>query len=250
MTMNWPLITVLFCLCIPGTVIAMKRLIYFLLPDNTEALKKRVCRFAIFQTLIMVLIMCFAGAILSRNTELRAPVLEALLDAKGISVLVPILLPALLYSIVGLIIFLILYYGFMSRVIDDKNREVMTKLRHALGIDGCVLYGGVVEEVIARWGLMNLATFFAILLTKQTNYIIMWLSIIVSGLIFAVGQIPAYLAAGCTSNRKFIYLFILLSLSQSILFGYLFWQYGILCAMIAHMLFHLGWALYDRKFVR
>lgn len=249
MIMNWPLITVLFCLCIPGAVIAMKRLISFLLPDNTEALKKRVCRFAIFQTLIMVLIMCFAGAILSRSTGLRAPVLEALLDGRGISVLVPILLPALLYSIAGLIIFLILYYGLMSRVIDDKNWEVMTKLRHALGIDGCVLYGGVVEEVIARWGLMNLATFFAIILTKQTNYIIMWLSIIVSGLIFAVGQIPAYLAAGCTSNRKFIYIFILLSLSQSILFGYLFWQYGILCSMLAHMLFHLGWALYDRKFV-
>lgn len=248
MTINWPLIIVLFCLCIPGTLIAIKRLIYFLLPQNTEELKKRISRFAMLQTLIMVFIMSFCGTIISKNTGLNAPILEALLEGKAsASVLFPIIVPTILFSLGGLIIFCVLYYSLTKHAIDKKSLSIMTKMRHALGIDGCVLYGGVVEEIIARWGLMNLAAFFALIFTKQISPAIIWMSIFISGLIFAVGQLPAYLAAGCASSRRFIYSYVLLSLSQSVLFGYLFWQYGIVCSILAHMIFHLGWALYDTK---
>jgi hypothetical protein len=246
MTINWPLITVLFCLSIPGTLIAIKRLIYFLLPDNTEELKKRISRFAIAQTLITVLLMCVAGAIISHSTGLSAPILEAFLAGKaGIAALQPILLPTILYTMLGLLVFCFLYYGVANYIIDTKSLQVMAKLRLTLGIDGCVLYGGVVEEVIARWGLLNLAAFFMLLFTKQPSALVIWSSIFVSGVIFAVGQLPAYIAAGCTASQRFIYAFVILSLFQSVIFGYLFWQYGLICAILAHMLFHLGWALYD-----
>ncbi|MFT4060092.1 MAG: CPBP family intramembrane metalloprotease [Legionella sp.] len=248
MSINWPLIIVLFCLSIPGTLIAIKRLIYFLLPDNTEELKKRVCRFAMIQTLILILIMCFTGAIISTSTGLHAPILEALLVGKvGFSALIPILLPAVLFAILCLTIFCFLYYILAKRLIDEKSRVIMMKLRQALGIDGCILYGGVVEEIIGRWGILNLTTFFAVIFTKQLSPLILWTSIIISGLIFAMGQLPTYIAAGCTSNRWFIYFFIVLSMCQSIIFGYVFWQYGLICAIFAHMLFHLGWALVDDK---
>ncbi len=246
MTINWPLITVLFCISIPGVVIAIKRLIYFLLPDNSDELKKRMSRFAILQTLFMVFILSFAGAVLSPATGLHDPVLEALLQGTaGISALRPILLPTVLYAFFGVLVFLVLYYGIIARIADTKNMEIMANLRTTLGVDGCVLYGGVVEEIIARWGLMNLAAFFALLFTKQYPLLIIWISIFISGLVFAVSQIPAYLAAGCTSNRRFIYSLILLSLYQSILFGYLFWQYGLIAAILAHMLFHLGWTVFE-----
>lgn len=246
MTINWPLITVLFCLSIPGVVIAIKRLIYFLLPDNSDELKKRMSRFAILQTLFMVFILSFAGTVLSPSTGLRDPILEALLrGTAGISALGPILLPTVLYAFFGVLVFLLLYYGIITRIADKKNMEIMANIRTTLGIDGCVLYGGVVEEIIARWGLMNLAAFFALLFTKQYPRLIIWISIFISGLVFAVSQIPAYLAAGCTSNRRFIYSLILLSLYQSILFGYLFWQYGLIAAILAHMLFHLGWTVFE-----
>lgn len=248
MTINWPLITVLFCLSIPGTLIAIKRLIYFLLPDNTEALKQRISRLAIIQTLVMILLLCIAGAIISPSTGLQAPILEAFLAGKaGISMLIPILLPTVLYALAGLFVFCILYYDLAKQVIDEKSLQIMTKMRHSLGVDGCVLYGGVVEEIIARWGLLNLTTFFALIFTKQTSNLIIWTSIFLSGLIFAVGQLPAYIAAGCASTKQFIYSFIGLSLLQSVIFGYLFWQYGLICSILAHMLFHLGWAFYETK---
>ncbi|CAM3036878.1 Uncharacterised protein [Legionella steigerwaltii] len=246
MTINWPLITVLFCLSIPGVIIAIKRLIYFLLPDNSDALKKRISRFAIIQTLFMVFILSLAGTILSPMTGLHDSTLEGLLQGTtGVSALLPILLPTVLYAFLGLLVFLVLYYGLIARIIDKKNMEIMANIRTVLGVDGCVLYGGVVEEVIGRWGLLNLATFFALLFTKQYPNLIIWISIFISGLVFAVSQIPAYLAAGCTKSRRFIYSLIILSLYQSILFGYLFWQYGLIAAILSHMLFHLGWAAFE-----
>lgn len=247
MIINWPLIIVLFCLCIPGTLIAMTRLIYFLLPDNTDELKKRFSRFAVLQTLFMVFVMSFAGAVLSPRTGLNAPLLEGLLQGKWEwSSFQAILLPTFLYSLGGIIIFCGLFYGLVGSILDEHSFQTMKKLRAALGLDGCVLYGGVVEEVIARWGLTNAVAFFAMMFAGQKTNSVITVSIILSGLLFAVGQIPAYIAAGCVSSRRFVYSVVLLSLFQSLLFGFLFWQYGLISAILAHMLFHLGWAQYDK----
>ncbi|CAM4463476.1 MAG: hypothetical protein LEGION0403_FIIPPAGN_01388 [Legionella sp.] len=249
MIIDWPLVTVLFCLSIPGVLIAIKRLIYFLLPENSEELKKRIGRFAIVQTLVLVFILCLAGAILSQNTGLRAAYLDDMLHGKaGIGILFPIFLPAVGYALLSLVVFLALYHRLAKRLIDEKSLQIMRNLRIALGLDGCVLYGGVVEEIIGRWGLMNLAVFFAIIFMQHTTNLIIWISIIVSALIFSAGQIPAYLAAGCSSSRKFMYSYTLLSASQSVIFGYVFWQYGLVCSIISHMLFHLGWVFCDSKF--
>jgi len=195
-----------------------------------------------------VLVMSFAGAVLSLRTGLHDPLLESLLLGKaGLGAFQNILLPTFLYALLCLLVFMGLYYGLVGSILDDHSFRVMANLRRALGMDGCVLYGGVVEEVIARWGLMNLIAFFAMLFARQNNEIIIWIAIVLSGLMFGVGQIPAYLAAGCLSTRRLVYSILLLCLWQSLIFGFLFWQYGLISAIFAHMLFHLGWSLYDNR---
>jgi uncharacterized membrane protein len=246
MIINWPLIIILFCISVPGVCLVMKRLIYFLLPNNTVALKERFSRFAIIQTLFMVLVMSFAGAVLSSRTGLYDPLLESLLLAKvEFNLFASILLPTLLYALFGLIIFCGLYYGIVSSILDQHNMIILKRLRSALRPGGCVLYA-VVEEILARWGLMNLTVFFMLIFLSKTSNFIMITSIIFSGALFAIGQLPAYIAAGCISSRRFVYSIILLSLWQSLLFGFLFWHYGLISAIVAHMLFHLGWAYYDK----
>jgi hypothetical protein len=232
---------------VPGVLIVMPRLIYFLLPTNTDELKKRFSRFAIFQTLFMVLVMSFTGAFLSTRTGLNSPLLEGLLQGKAsFSSFFPILLPTFLYSLFGLIIFCGLYYGIVSSILDEHSFQIMTKLRRSLGVDGCVLYGGVTEEVIGRWGLVNLVTFFALIFARQINSFIIIIALIFSALIFAIGQIPAYIVAGCISSRRCIYSIVVLSFWQSLIFGFLFWQYGLVSSILGHMMFHIGWAKYDK----
>ncbi|GGI88539.1 CPBP family glutamic-type intramembrane protease [Legionella impletisoli] len=247
MTINWPLIFFLIALCIPGIVIAIPRLIHFLLKDNSAELKKRISRFAVGQTLLMVFIMSLAGSLLSKSSPLDAPILSPLL--KGDTIVFNIqdsLLPVFGITIVGLIIFLGLYYGVFTRFIAKPEQHIMRSLRRVLGLDGCMLYSGVSDEIIARWGLMNVTAFFGFLFTGHYSDAIIWTAIIVSGVLFALGQLPTYLAAGCKASRTFLYALVLLNVWQSIVFGFIFWHYGLLMAIMAHMIFHVGWWQYDK----
>lgn len=247
MQIDWPLIIVLFCLALPGTLIAVPRLINLLLPNNSEELKQRVSRIAIAQTILMILLMSFAGSVLSSRTGLGDPILEGLLQGQAVlGKMIPIILPLLLITSGGFLVFIGLYYGLATRILDEKSLQIMRKIRQALRPDGCILYGGVVEEVFARWGLMNVIAFFGILFFGEKNVTVLWSSIFFSGILFTIGQLPAYIAAGCKGSRPFVYMMLLLNLWLAMLFGWLFWQYGLLAAIIAHMLFHFGWALYDR----
>ncbi|CEK11877.1 CPBP family glutamic-type intramembrane protease [Legionella hackeliae] len=247
MQINWPLVIVLIGLSLPGVLIAVPRLINLLLPDNSEELKKRVSRLAMGQTLFMVLLMTFAGSVLSTKTGLNASLLDNLLQGKAVFTQIQdMLLPIFLTTAGGLLVFLVLYYGIAGSILDEKTFQTMRKVRVILGIDGCILYGGVVEEIIARWGLLNVLTFFAILFSRSQSPFVYWSAILLSGFVIALGQLPAYLAAGCQSSRRFIYSMVLLNIWQSILFGWLFWQFGLVAAITAHILFHIGWFLYDR----
>lgn len=247
MQINWLLVVVLFCLSLPGVFIAVPRLLKILLPQNGDDVRSRISYLAIAQTLIMVFLMSLAGAVLSLRTGLQATLLDDLLQGQSI---IPLLqntvIPVLFYTLGGLLVFLGLYYGVVESILDDCSFQAMRKLRLALGVEGCILYGGIVEEVLARWGLMNVISFFASLFIPQKSNFLMWMVILLSGLLYTLSQIPAYLAAGCQANRRFIYSLLLLTLWKAILFGGLFWQFGLVPAITGHIFFQAGWWFYDR----
>ena len=247
MHINWPLAIVVFFLSLPGVLIAIPRLINLLLTTSSDSLKKRIRRLAVGQTLLMVVLVSIAGSALSVYTGLGDPLLEALLKGGAIhTYLQEMLLPILLYTAGGLVVFFILYYRVVSVLLDSPSLHSMQNMRAALNTDGCVLYGGIVEEILARWGLMNVIAFFGMLYTGQKSASMIWTAIVLSSLIFTLSQFPAYIAAGCLSSRRFIYSLLLLNGWQALIFGLLFWRYGLLAAILAHMLFHLGWSLYDK----
>lgn len=247
MQINWPLIAVLFCLSLPGVFIAVPRLIKILLPDNSDELRSRVSRLAIAQTLIMVFLMSLAGAVFSLRTGLHAILLDDLLQGQSVIPLIQnMVIPVIFYTLAGLLVFLGLYYGVVESILDDSSLQAMRKMRSALGLDGCILYGGVVEEILARWGLINVISFLASLFVQEKSNSLMWMAILLSGFIYTLSQLPAYLAVGCQANRRFMYSLLLLILWKAILFGGLFWQFGLAAAIVGHMLFHVGWWLYDK----
>lgn len=245
MIINWPIILFLFCISVPGCFITIPRLIHFLLPDNTEALKKRISHFALLQTLILAFIMCYSGALLSQYTRSNAPILEGLLDSKlGTKALFSVMHPAFFYSIISFGMFYLSFYVLGKRILRVNDWVKMNNLHRALGVDGCILYGGIVEEIIGRWGLMNLAFFFIALISKSITNTSFLMAIFISSILFSMSQLPLYLAAGCQSSRTFIYFYITLSTLISFIMGFVFWQFGLLCSMACHILFHCYWAAY------
>ncbi len=113
--------------------------------------------------------------------------------------------------------------------------------------DGLVtglLYGGVVEEIMMRWGLMSLVLLglwrlFARRRTVAPEAAI-YLAIAVSALFFAAGHLPALLAQGIPLDPPIVLRTLAWNTLAGCLFGWIFARHDLESAMLAHAGFHIG----------
>ena len=67
-----------------------------------------------------------------------------------------------------------------------------------------------------------------------------WAAIIVSGVLFGIAHLPAYMSFGIPSLYPALIL-VILNLGMGCVFGRLFYLYGLETAIIAHMCVHILW---------
>jgi membrane protease YdiL (CAAX protease family) len=105
-----------------------------------------------------------------------------------------------------------------------------------------VLYGGVAEEVMLRWGAMSLIAWALVsLLRSQARTVSMALAVAVAALLFAAGHLPA-LAAQVDLTPAMVARTLMLNGVAGLLYGWLFWRRHLEAAMVAHACTHLGLA--------
>lgn len=112
----------------------------------------------------------------------------------------------------------------------------------ALELIMALLYGGVVEELLVRFGLLSLIVFILWkLLQRKSVRPANWMyiaAIIVSALLFALGHYGA--TAAMTEMTPFIWFRMLfLNGIVGIAFGWLYWKKNLELAMIAHGVTHI-----------
>lgn len=92
-------------------------------------------------------------------------------------------------------------------------------------------YGGVCEEVLMRLGLMTVIVFLAQFIgLKEASH---WAGIGISTIFFAAGHLPVnFMEYG--KSPPVIARTLLLNSMVGLLFGWLYWQYGLESAMISH----------------
>lgn len=110
-----------------------------------------------------------------------------------------------------------------------------------------MLYGGITEEILMRWGLMSLLVWIAWKVLKQgialPSQRIYQGAIVLVALAFGLLHLPAT-AAIVPLTPLVIIRAILLNGIAGIAFGWLFWQYSLEAAMLSHVSFHaLSFAL-------
>lgn len=256
---DWKLFITLIGVCIPGMLVAlsnalntMRRLARQRMPADQALPPLTVMFLASFlQSLLLVAVAAAVGTALAPRVGLQAPFFEALVAGQPLGEAVgPQILPALLLGVAGALVFVVAYYLYFRPRLDRQTVERMEELRNSTGAWGRVLYGGVVEEVLVRWGLMSLLAWLGTLLAGVPTPVVMWGAILVSGILFGLGHLPGYLAAGCRKTNMFLAAALTLNLGASLIFGWLFWQVGLLAAMVAHALFHLVWLPFDRRYYR
>jgi hypothetical protein len=107
-----------------------------------------------------------------------------------------------------------------------------------------VLYGGIVEEVVMRWGVMSLVIWLlwrgAFRRYTMPPPAAIWCGIAVAAGLFAAGHLPALMASGLDLSGALIVRTISFDMIAGLIFGWLFARRHLESAIIAHAGFHLG----------
>ena len=191
---------------------------------------------SMLQSGVLVALAAWAGAMLSRPVGLGAPVIEGLLTGSGAwRALRPQLLPA---TIVGLLVAgMLVFFG-------NAAPPQLKALGQAFEVplSAKLLYGGVAEEVLMRWGLMTLLVWLPWRFSQKcsdppkTAYVIG--AIFITAILFGVGHLPAAASMGAELDTPVVAYVLLGNALPGIMFGALYWRYGLESAILAHALAH------------
>ena len=109
-----------------------------------------------------------------------------------------------------------------------------------------LLYGGIAEEILARWGVMTLVGWLVWRLLGRPARLaagVYWIGIMAAALIFALAHLPfLYGVVGNPPVWRAIAATAINGLAGAV-FGWLFWRRGLEAAMMAHTLAHVTAAL-------
>lgn len=108
-----------------------------------------------------------------------------------------------------------------------------------------LLYGGITEELLLRWGLLTLFAWAIHAVRSQIGpsqetlgRVTAWTAILASAVLFGVGHLPA-LATVADPTPALIVRTVALNAVAGIGFGWLYWRDSLEAAMIAHATFHV-----------
>ncbi|MFP8843408.1 CPBP family intramembrane glutamic endopeptidase [Shewanella baltica] len=196
---------------------------------------------SVAQSSLMLLLMVFMGSIFAKKVGLTAPVISAMVHSNSIyTALRPQLIPALVGGVLGGV-FILVFLGMLSGYLPADFIQAGAKLAPPWYTK--VLYGGITEELLIRWGLMSFLVWCSYRLTQRKgadikvhNYV---LAIILSGIIFGVGHLPVAFALTSEATIPLVLYIVLGNAGFGFIAGYLYWKYGLECAMGAHMLAHV-----------
>lgn len=105
-----------------------------------------------------------------------------------------------------------------------------------------VLYGGLIEEIISRWGLMTLFVWLIARIARRSGTPATWVywpGAALAAFLFALGHLPLLFALFDAPPMTLIATVLGLNTIIGFGFGWLFARYGLEAAMLSHALTHL-----------
>jgi Type II CAAX prenyl endopeptidase Rce1-like len=213
------------------------------IPEFTPVLKV----LSLIQPTIIMSLAVITGVGLARKVGLHAPASEALAGASksGSEKFWPALRPQIVPGILGGVCggLAVVSASAISR--SFLSPETVTRIAEfgkLLPVATRLLYGGILEEVLLRWGLMTLLVWIAWRVFQKGQdkpkaaYFIA--AILISSVIFGIGHLPIALMLFPPTLALIIFVVIANSMF-GLIAGYLYWKKGLESAIIAHMLCHV-----------
>jgi hypothetical protein len=140
-------------------------------------------------------------------------------------------------------VLLLLIWFFWKPYLPSKVVEAIGSLNKLLPIPTRLLYGGVTEELLLRWGLMTLLVYLGWRVFQKgqgkPHSLYFIFAIAISAILFGVGHLPvAFLIAPDVTAALVLYVIVANSVFGMIA-GYLYWKIGLESAVLAHMIIHV-----------
>lgn len=189
--------------------------------------------------LILVLIGTALGAALAHRVGLKS-ILAGTAPASGIAR--PLFHAVAIGFVLGGAI--VLADGVLAPALGDTWQQLRQQTPAPSGSSLAigVLYGGIAEEIMMRWGLMSLFVWLLIKgIPNGGRIFVYWSAITLAALAFGAAHLPA-LAAELVPTPAIILRTLLLNGIAGMLYGWLFWRYHLEASMAAHAATHLGMA--------
>lgn len=193
------------------------------------------------QSCFLLVIAIVIGVWLAPKANLETPLIDALLDAERP---MPQLTTKIGSAVIGGIAggtLLLLIYGFMPPHLPASFLENAATLQ--MPVTARLLYGGITEELLIRWGLMTaLVVGFSRLTwgSKNPSGVLPYvLSIVLSAVVFGLGHLPVANMLSDSLTATLVTYIIFANSLFGVIAGYLFWKQGLETAIAAHMIAHL-----------
>lgn len=101
------------------------------------------------------------------------------------------------------------------------------------------LYGGVTEEIMVRFGLMTLFVWLLRAMFRVLNPVVYWIAISGAALLFGAGHLPALRSMVPDPSTLLVLYIIVANALAGTVFGWVYWRYGLVFAMMAHAVAHV-----------
>jgi membrane protease YdiL (CAAX protease family) len=209
------------------------------IPSITPALKL----LSLIQPAVILFVAILVGVALAPKVGLSSPVAEAVAGGGQLrSAFKPQIIPGLVGGLAGgvaIVLIALLWKSFLPPEVITRIAE----LGKILPLPTRLLYGGITEELLLRWGLMTLLVWAAWrLFQKGQNkpkpaYFVS--AILISSVVFGIGHLPIALLLVPQATAALIVFVVAANSLFGLIAGYLYWRKGLESAMIAHMLAHI-----------
>jgi membrane protease YdiL (CAAX protease family) len=216
-------------------------------PEMAEMPPALVLALSLLNPLLLLLISVAVGSLLAGRVGLRSLVAEKVSHGRPVWPELRSYLP-MAFGLGFLFAFVV---TGLDRVINPfEGTELVVEPTTIAGLFSQLLlgllYGGIVEELLLRWGVMSLLLWiiWRVLQRGQdpVHPVLVWSAVILAAVLFGLGHLPA-LAGMVELTPLIIFRTILLNALGGTLFGWLYWRHNLETAMVAHAAAYVGFFL-------
>ena len=217
----------------------------FPVPPGTEApvVTPALKILSLIQPTVLLAIAVLLGVVFASRVGLSSPFAESIAAGRAdVRTLKPQILPGVLGAVIGGVAILLTAAVFRSLLTPETSERIST-FGKLLPLPTRLLYGGLVEELLLRWGFMTLLVWAIWRLVQrretQPRASVFVAAILISSIVFGIGHLPIAIMLLGETTRTIVFFVILANSAFGIVAGYLYWKHGLESAMIAHMLEHV-----------